>query len=189
MKDETFRRFALCVSDRYNRVGFAILCDLDGKFLVFRNARTRSMLERISFAADGPCAPIAADFIKNADKYRGEEFVRSFRLTDDDVRDILPMVKVDDYASFKQRDASAVTDRNLEWISCGESDLMISFEGYAREGAPRLRIGDYRNRNLTLPPFDKLRRWLMDRFDLWELPGANPDERAPRRSRAAKGGG
>lgn len=180
MNDETFRRFALCVSDRYNRVGFAVLCDLASGILVFRNTRTRAMHERVSLAIGESSIDVSPAPAGTAAEYHGREFSRLFRLTDEEARELLPLIRENDYTEFKRRCASYVPTRDLSWLCQNENDPQICFEGYAGKDAPPLRIDDYRGCGIPLLPFDKLRRFLMDRFDLWRLPGADPGEKTPR---------
>lgn len=186
MKDETFSRFALCVSDHYNRVGFAVLCDLECKTLVYKNARTRTMLERITIAAGRQSDYAAGTDERAACDYQGKDFIRAFQLADSDVEKLSQMLRIRDYTRFKQFCANFTLNGDIERARLGKSNLLVSFEGYTSTPAASLLIDDYHSCGLTLPPFDELRHWVMDRFDLWMLPGANPTEKTPHASTAAR---
>lgn len=114
MKDEAFSRFALCVSDHCNRVGFAVLCDLECKTLVYRNARTRTMLERITIAAGRQSDYAAGTDERAACDYQGKDFIRAFQLAGSDVEKLSQMLRIRDYTRFKQFCANFTLNGDIE---------------------------------------------------------------------------
>ncbi len=186
MKDETFSRFALCVSDHYNRIGFAVLCDLECKTLVYRNARTRTMLERITIAAGRQSDYAAGTDKRAALRLPGERFHSRVSACRQRRRKALPNAKNPRLHPLQ----AVLRELHAKWRhrtgSPRKENLLVSFEGYT---STPCRFPSHRRLSQLRPyPAAVRRAEALGHGPVRPLmlPGANPTEKTPHASTAAR---
>ena len=157
----------------------------NAKTLVYRNARTRTMLERITIAAGRQSDYAAGTDERAACDYQGKDFIRAFQLAGSDVEKLSQMLRIRDYTRFKQFCANFTLNGDIERARLGKKSarqLRGLYEHACRFPSHR-RLSQLRPYPAAVRRAEALGhgpvRPLM-------LPGANPTEKTPHASTAAR---